>query len=677
VSAPAISNAEIAAVFAEMADLAQIAGGDEHRVRAFRRAARVLASLPHDAATLVRQNALDKVPGLGEGSVFRVKQILRTGTTDEHARLRAQLPPGLREMLEVNGLGASTVRRLWQHLKVASLEQLEWACRTGAVAKLPRMGDRTAERILKGIADHRIRVGRLPYASSRRMGERLAARMGDVAAVGRVMLTGSVRRGRDTIGDLDLLVASDDGLAVTSAFVTFPEVDQILVRGEGRASVRLRNGQQCDVRVVEPDCWGAGLHYFTGSQLHNIAVRSRALKVAGLKISDKGIFLRDTDHRLAPGHTEEEIFAAAKLPFIAPELRENTGEIEAAAEGRLPRLVTEADLRGDLHCHTRASDGSGSALDMALAAGALGLEYLAITDHSQSLTVARGLDERRLLAQQRHIRELEQQVGRLRLLAGVEVDILPDGRLDLDHAVLRGLDWVVASIHLGLEQSGAEQTERLLAAIRTGLVDCIGHPTGRRIGERSGAELDLERILVEAGRYGVIVELNGNPSRMDLPDVDARRAKELGVAVGLHTDAHAPEHLGRREFGLVTARRAWLEPRDISSCWPWAALADRRRDRLAQGGVAVHGWSPAPAHEIEPMAPAVAGHWPEPDSSPAVLIAAPEPEPDLAPRLRAPLDDALRERVESWLRAGGDPELEAALATLGPPMQAAFALLVG
>jgi len=678
-SGVALSNQEIAAIFQEMADLSQIAGGNPHRIRAFRRTARVLDTLPEPIPVLLGRGGLDRLPGIGEGSVVRIKQILRTGTCDEHRALRAKLPSGLREMLEVKGLGASTVRRLWQHLKVASLEQLEWACRTGQVAKLPRMGEKTTERILKGIADHRIRIGRLPYIRSRRMGERLVEQLADHPEVQRCQLTGSVRRGRATIGDLDVLVASDHGLAVASRFVTLPEVEQILVQGEGRASVRLTSGQQCDLRVVTEATWGAGLHYFTGSQLHNIAVRARALKQRGLKVSDKGIFVRDTENLVDPGTTEEAIFAAAALPWIPPELRENTGEIEEAAAGRLPRLVEASDLRGDLHCHTLASDGTGTAEAMARAAAALGHAYLAITDHTHSLSVARGLDEARLLAQQQHLREVEQRVGQLRVLSGTEVDILPDGRLDLDHDVLRGLDWVVASVHSAMNQSGAEITDRLIAAMRTGVVDCIGHPTGRRLDQRAGAELDLERLLEEARRLGVAVELNGNPYRMDLPDVDVRRAKQLGVPVCINTDAHSPEHLARREFGLVTARRGWLEPGDVLNCQPWSVIADRRRDRLRRQGFTVAVSRPEPRAYDEPTAPQPSPHWPE-ELSPAPSTEPPPAKDDggvdaLAERLVAPLDDELRQRVDDWLRNGGDDELEEALGRQGMPMQVAFVLL--
>jgi len=685
-TSPRRTNAELAAVFAEMADLSHIQGGNPHRIRAFRRTARVLENLPESAESLIGRAALHKVPGLGEGSVVRIKQILRTGTCDEHTKLRAQLPSGLRDLLEVKGIGASTARRLWQHLKIASIEQLEWACRTGQLERVPRMGQRTAEKLVRAIADHRLRVGRLPYADSRRMGERLVAGLADHPAVVQLKLTGSVRRGKATIGDLDILVASDDGLAVVSRFVTLPEVESILVHGEGRSSVRLTNRQQCDIRIVAPECWGAGLHYFSGSKLHNIAVRVRGLKKSGLKISDKGIFVRDTDQRVAPGTTEADIFAAAQLPWIPPELRENTGEIEAAEAGRLPDLVRAEQLQGDLHCHTLASDGRGTAEQMAQAAIALGHRYLAITDHTQSLAVARGLDERRLLAQRRHLAEVQDRVGALRLLAGTEVDILADGRLDIDHDVLRGQDWVVASIHSHLDQPGSEITDRLIAAIQTGLVDCIGHPTGRRLGHRAAAALDLDRLLSEARRFGVAIEVNGNPYRMDLPDVDARRAQQMGVLLAVNTDAHAPDHLARQEYGLVTARRGWLTARDVINAYPWQTLADRRRDRMRTGAVAVGGLpdaDPSDPYE-EPARPVAAVHWPEPADLPPSAESPPdEPAPvdeddvGLAERLDGkPLDDDLRQRIDDWLRHGGDEVLQEALAARGEPMQVAFALLL-
>jgi DNA polymerase (family X) len=692
-----LDNAEIAVVFVEMADLTHIVGGDPHRIRAFRRAARVIENLPVDVETAIRYGTFEKTPGIGPGTVRRAKQILRSGSCDDLRELRRRLPPGLRELLDVKGIGASSARRLWQHLKVGSVRDLEVAIRTGALQRVPRMGQRTAEKLMKALEDHKRRIGRVPFVEARRVGLRLLAGLEEHPEVQRVALAGSLRRGKATTRDLDILVASEDRAKAAARFVTLPEVDEVMIRGEGRAQVRLHNGQQADLRVLPPENWGAGLHYFTGSQLHNIAVRTRGLKVTGLKISDKGVFVRDTEILVHPGTDEVDVFTAARLPYIEPELRENTGEIEAAAAGRLPRLVSAADLRGDLHMHTVASDGKGSAEEMARAAAALGHAYVAITDHTKSLEVANGLDERRLLAQRRHLRELQDRVGEIRVAAGTEVDILADGSLDLDLDVLRGQDWVIASVHSAFEMTGEQMTRRLIAAMETGVVDCIGHPTGRRIGQRGGSELDWEALFGAARRLGVAVEVNGNPYRMDLPDVGCRRAHEMGVTVAVNTDAHAPKHLSYQEFGLVTARRGWLEPHDVLNTRPWEVIAELRRDRLRKRGVAVGAGGTEPEAAwvaVEAAGPAAVEHWPE-DAQTRSIVPEPELEPgeivgdevppppeeveDLAGALRAqPLDGILRARLDDWLRNGGDEPLEAALRTMGEnPMQTAFALLFG
>jgi DNA polymerase (family 10) len=675
---PRLENAEIAAIFAEMADLTHIVGGNEHRIRSFRRAARVIESLPENAETMIKYGTFERVPGVGEGTLRRTKQILLTGTCDDHRELRRQLPSGLRELLEVVGIWASTARRLWQHLKISSIDDLDLALRSGAVARLPRMGQRTAEKLMQSLVDYRQRRGRVPYVESLRIGSRMVSQLDGTPDVAKVALAGSVRRGKALIGDLDVLVGSDDAGRVAARFVTLPDVQDVLLRGEGRCQVRLGNGQQCDLRVIPPESFGAGMHYFTGSQLHNIAVRARALRVSGLKISDKGVFVRDTETMVHPGLREEDVFAAAKLPYIPPEIRENTGEIEAAEHGRLPRLVERSDLKGDLHMHTLASDGRGTAEQMVDAALALGHSYIAITDHTQSLEVANGLDERRLLAQAHHLEDLEQRVGRLRILRGTEVDILADGSLDIDLEVLQRLDWVIASVHSAFDMTGEHMTERLISAMETGVVDCIGHPTGRRLDQRTGSELDYDRLFQAARRCGVAVEVNGNPYRMDLPDVGCRRAKEMGVPIALNTDAHAPGHLARQEYGLVTARRGWLEPDDVLNTRPWTVLADLRADRFRSRSWVVpdRTWQPQVpiAEELLATAPPVAvDHWPDEDRTVATTDTADE----LAARLAArPVDAALANRLGNWLQSGQDPPLEEALRRLGEPMQVAFGLVL-
>ena len=678
-----MDNREIAAVFSEMADLLHIRGGDPHRIRSFRRTSRVIAALPEPAETMVKMGTLDKVPGLGPGSLRRTKQILRTGTCDDHRQLRAELPEGLRDMLDVKGLGASTIRLIWSHLRIGTIPELEHAARTGALLGLPRVGEGTVARILKGINDWKQRIGKVPFVEARRAGMAIVDALREAPEVDRVVLGGSVRRGKAEIGDLDVLVASDDGLAVTSRFLTLPYIAEVLLHGGGRASARLHSRQQIDVRVLPRENWGAGLHYFTGSALHNIAIRARGLKLTGVKISDKGIFVRDTENLINPGRLEEEIFHAVNLPFIPPELRENTGEIEAAAAGRLPRLITSEDLHGDLHMHTLASDGKGTAREMADAAVALGHRYIAITDHTKNLAVAHGLDESRLAAQVRHLRELEQEHGSIRILSGVEVDILRDGSLDIDLDLLRQLDWVVASVHSHFDMPGRDQTDRLIKAIETGVVDCIGHPSNRRIGHRKGSELDFGRLLTACARHGVALEVNGNPYRMDLPDVWCRQAKEAGVPVALNTDAHAPGHLKYQEYGLVTARRGWLEPKDVLNAHPSDVLTDRRRDRFRTKGISLAGLRiPESSATLYTGGATEAEHWPElapePTEDVPETVEPQEDDAQLLERLKAGVDDDLRQRIDDWMRNGGDPALEKALSELGEnPMQAAFNLLYG
>lgn len=667
-----LDNREIAAVFFEMADLLHIQGGDEYRIRAFKRSGRVIENLGEPLKSLIERNALQKVPGLGEGTVFRVKQILRSGSCDDLRRLKQTLPTGLREMLEIKGVGPRTVRIVWHHLKLGSVEELERAARRGDLAKLPRIGERTEEKILEGIAAWRLRVGRVPLQKARRTGDRIVQALRDVPEVVRATLGGSARRGKASVGDLDILVAADDGAPVIQAFTALPGVVDVLwgQGGDGRCSVRLESRQQVDLRIIPPENWGAGLHYFTGSQLHNIAIRARGNR-RGVKISEHGVFWRhDETQRITPAEEEEEIFHAVGLPWIAPELRENLGEIEAAEAGRLPELITERDLCGDLHMHTTASDGKGSLREMADAAIALGHAYIAITDHSKTLEVANGLDERRLVEQGGQIRAMEDRLGRIRLLRGIEVDILPDGELDLERSVLRDLDWVVASVHSDFDLPEDRMTERLLRVIDSGLVDCIGHPTGRMLGIRDGYRYDMEKVLHACLRAGVAMEVNGSPKRMDLDDVHARQCRELGVMVAIDTDSHAPDHLAFREYGVAVARRGWLERKDVLNAWPVDVLLDRRRDRLRRSGATI-GWAPltlSPAPSPRPDPVEVAPGRAVPTQTDALAAALADP---------ATLDDELLARTERWLTEGDDEALEDALRTLGDhPMQKAFELTV-
>jgi DNA polymerase (family 10) len=644
-----------------MAELLAIRGGDRHRVRAFHRVARVVANLPESVERMLTLGALAKVPGIGEGTLHRVKQILRRGTFDDLERLRAELPPGLREMVKLKGLGPSTVRQLHQRFRISTIDELERLALAGRLAELPRFGVDRIHAILREIEAWKGRRGKAPLVEARGVAETIAGELRDAGAV-EVAFGGSLRRWKPMIGDFDLLAAAEDPRPLVERFQSLPGVRTALSGGSAEASVRLESGRQSDLWVFPIESWGAGLHAFSGSKEHVVAVRTRAHRF-GLHVSEHGISNRADGRRLSPGRLEEEIFAAVGLPFIEPELRENLGEIQAAESGRLPALVTAEDLRGDLHMHTTASDGSGTALDMARAALELSYEYIAITDHSRSLAVARGLDERRLAAHVKEIRRLEQDLGRLHVLAGSEVDILPDGSLDYEPETLRRLDWVIASVHEHLDMDAERMTARVVRALETGLVDCLGHPTGRRLGRRDPYPLDLERIFDTARRLGVAVEANGDPYRMDLDGAGCRMAREWGVPVAIDTDSHSPAHLRRREFGLASARRGWLEKRHVLNAQPVEALRELRAERLRRQGLVVS--VPARTVVIEPR----------PAASAAVE---PGASADLVAKLESvPLGEDVRRRLKVYLETGEDPELVAALSEISAnPVQQAFNLLM-
>ncbi|MEM8963580.1 MAG: PHP domain-containing protein, partial [Acidobacteriota bacterium] len=427
---PQVHNHDVADLFREMADLLHIRGGEPHRVRAFQRVAQIVEALPQPVDKMIRFGTLQRTPNIGDGSVHRIKQILRTGTCDDLSRLRAQVPAGLRDLLSLKGLGPSSVRQLHQQLGIADLDQLELAAKDGRLRQLPRFGIDAVHGLLREIEVRRANRGKVPLVVALRAFEEIATRLRDVDGAVTVVPGGSCRRRREMIGDLDVLVESANPKPLIEAFMTLPSAREVLMRREDGGSIRLATLQQADLRVFAPETWGAGLHHFTGSKEHNVALRTRAGRL-GLHISENGISDRATDRRLSLARTEEEIYAAVGMPYIPPELREHRGEIEAALDGRLPRLITAEDLRGDLHMHSTDSDGEADARTMALTAAKLGFEYLAITDHSQTLEVAGGLDERRVLAQGEKLRKVESELDRIHVLWGIEVDILADGTLDL------------------------------------------------------------------------------------------------------------------------------------------------------------------------------------------------------------------------------------------------------
>jgi DNA polymerase (family 10) len=740
---PSLDNAEIAALFAEMADLMQIKGGDRHRIMAFRRVARILEALPRPAVELLQRGELGRVRGIGEGTIHRIKQMLRTRSCDDLEQLRRELPPGLRELIQIKGIGPTTIRNIYNRLGIRDLDELEYAAKSGAIEAIPRMGGSVSHKILAGIAAYRARRGKVPLIEAQRIGRRIVASLAELRQVQRIELAGSVRRGKAAIGDLDILVASVDTTPIAARFQTLPDVQAILLAGESRCSVRLRNGLQADLRLLPPQSFGAGLHYFTGSKAHNIEIRKRGTRL-GFKVGDKGVFRRTGDpateslqeNLVDPCPEELDVFRRVNLPWIPPELRENLGEIEAAERGRLPQLIVREQLLGDLHMHTHESDGSASIEAMAGRARALGLRYVAITDHSKAMHIARGLDEARLADQLARIRARGSEHEGVRVLAGIEVDILADGSLDLDPALLARLDFVVASVHRWTDMREAAMSDRVIRAIRSGVVDCIGHPTGRRPGKRDPFPIDLESVMMAAREFEVALECNGGPNRMDLGDVECRKCKERGVAIAINTDAHAPEHLGRFEYGLSMARRGWLGAGDVLNAMPVEQIVERRRRRLRDHGEAEWGVVPLVVQVPRALAPTPASEpgeahaWGELDDVPmAVEIAseraaadedareeaeldatlvpidvaasagegsegegsegevegsegeASEPDPDaiarLAERLQGDpeaIDEPLAERLAAWVTSGAeDPELAAALGRVSDnPLQAGF-----
>jgi DNA polymerase (family 10) len=559
-------NSKVAVIFHEMADMLDILGENPFRIRAFRRAAQAIENLPESVGAMAEKGTLTKVPGIGSGIAGRIDQILESGDCEDHATLRKEIGDGLLEMMRIEGVGPKTVKLVYNELNLQTVDQLEGAARDGHLARLPRMGEKSQAKILDAIAAYRRHSGRVLLGEALPQGMAIVEALKEHPAVERIDLAGSSRRRRETIGDLDVLVGSDDSTAVMDRFVTLDVVHDVMLRGDTKCSVHLESGLQVDLRVVRPESFGAALHYFTGSKMHNIAIRDRG-KRQGLRINEYGIYREDSQDSLG-GATEEEIFEAVGLPWIPPEIRENQGEIEAAETDQLPELIEDGDLLGDLHIHTDFTDGTASVSEMAEAAAALGMDYIAITDHSKALTVARGLDEERLAEQIKLVRQAEDEVGEIRILTGIEVDIMPDGRLDLEVEALAELDWVVASVHSHFNLTEDEQTARIIKAMETGVVDCIGHPSGRLLGQRDPYLTSLDRVIQAAARLGVALELNAFPDRLDLDAIHCRQAREVGVPVVISTDAHAPAHLAQRQFGIYTARRGWLEPEHVLNTRP-------------------------------------------------------------------------------------------------------------
>lgn len=556
-----VHNSDVATIFNKVADLLEIEGENQFRVRAYREAARTVSGHSKSVAEMVEDGEdLSELPGIGKDLASQIQEIVETGTLSRLQELEKQSQPELRELLGVPGLGRERIQELNEKLGVSNLQDLEEAAREHKIRELPGFGKKTEENILEGIEQGRKREGRTKLSVAEESARSLEEYLNGLEAVEEAAVAGSYRRRRDTVGDLDTVVCSEQNEEVMDRFVEYEDVEEVLSQGETRSSVVLRSGLQVDLRVVPRESYGTALLYFTGARAHHLALRDLALK-RDLKFSEYGLF-EDEENQIA-GETEEEVYEALGFLYIEPELRENRGELEAAQEGKLPDLVSLDDIRGNLHAHTSFTDGRNSLEEMAQAAKDRGYDYLAITDHSRRLTMTGGLDEKRLREQMKEIERLNDSLKGITLLKGIEVDILEDGSLDLPDEVLEELDLVVCSVHHKLNLSEKKQTERVLKALENPNVNVLAHPTGRMIGEREPYDLDIERVMDAAKENGCFLELNANPDRLDLNDIHCKMAKEMGVKLSIATDAHSISDLDNMRFGIGQARRGWLEKKDI------------------------------------------------------------------------------------------------------------------
>jgi DNA polymerase (family 10) len=563
-----MDNATMARLLAETADLLEIDGGDGFRIRSYRRAAEAAEQTTVDLVAASAETArLLEIPGIGKGMAANLQAIASTGTLPLRDELLGKYGAGLLELLKLPGMGPKTVALLWDAAKIGSIDQLAEAIEAGRLAGLPRMGDKQIEKLRKGIDDYRRSAGRFRIDVAEEAAQSISAYLKKFDGIERITPAGSLRRGRETAGDLDLLVtgpacAPEHTAAAVDYVAAYPGIQDMIAKGENKVSFHLSNGLQVDVRLLSSASYGAALQYFTGSKAHNVSLRQRALKM-GYTLSEWALARLDDDSVVAAA-TEEEIYAALGMDWMPAEMRENLGEIEVASRHALPRLIEKADLRGDVHMHTTATDGHNSIREMAEAALACGFEYIAITDHSKNLAMTNGLDEKRAIEHIERIREVDRQMaGRIRVFTGIEVDILADGALDLDDEVLAQMDVVIASVHTRLEQSREEMTARVLRAIENPYVRILGHPTGRLLLRREPFAIDLGPVLRRAAELGVAVEHNAAPERLDLNDRDLRLAKELGCKIVINSDSHDARNLGKMDYGVRQLRRAWLGPEDV------------------------------------------------------------------------------------------------------------------
>jgi len=560
-------------IFNQIADLLEIKDENPFRIRAYRKAARNIENLTEDVEELAGEDRLDGIPGVGKDLAGKIKEIVETGHLKYFDDLKKKTPAVLLEMMNISGIGPKTAKLLYNKLKLKSIDHLEKLARAHRISGLPGIQDKTEDNILKGIELLKKGKERMNLGTAVGVSSKFVGLLKKLPYVKKISLAGSLRRMKETVRDIDILITSTDPEKIMEIFVKSPDVGEVLAHGSTKSSIRTTEGIQVDVRVVDDKCYGAALVYFTGSKAHNIHIRRLANQM-GLKISEYGVFREKTDKWIA-GLKEEDVYKALKLPYIPPELREDTGEIECAKEKKLPDLPELEDIKGDFHAHSNWSDGVHPIKDMARFAMEKGYEYLAICDHTKSLSVAGGLNEKELIEQVREIRKINKRVKGFRLLAGTEVDILKDGSLDIKDEVLKELDIVVASVHSGFKQSKDQLTKRVVRAMQNRYTTIIAHPTGRLIGERAAYELDFDEVFKVAADTGTAMEINAFGNRLDLNDINARTAKDRGVMMAIGTDAHIGYQLDMMKLGVGVARRGWLEKKDLLNTLPLSLLQRR------------------------------------------------------------------------------------------------------
>lgn len=567
-------NQKVAETLYQIGEILAIKG-DRFRSRAYNMAAQRVTALTEDVGAIADRGELEEIPGVGKSIAMNIAEIIETGQSIILEELRNSLPKGVLQMIEVEGIGPKIAMRLNEELGITNLEELEQAAKAQKIRELKGFGAKKEENILKGITEYRNRSSRFLLGEVLSIIQGIVSYMSEIPEVRQVEVAGSARRMKETVGDLDVLVSSYDPEAVTERFVSMPPIVRVLGKGQTKSTVVLQNMLQVDLRVIPPESYGAALQYFTGSKEHNVKLRTIGVK-EGFKLNEYGLYRRDDDS-LVEAEDETKIYEALGMQWMPPELRENTGEIEAAMEGKLPNLVELEHVKSDLHIHTDYSHAIDPLEEMVKKAVDMDLEYLAITDHSQSLAIAQGLKDDRLLEQVGEVRRLDEEYPEIRLIAGTECDIKSDGSMDYSDDVLAQLDWVVASIHIGMQRDEETITNRILNAIHNPYTRVIGHPTGRLIQKRNPYAVNLDKIFETAAEQKVFMEINCSPSRLDLRDVDARRAKEAGVKISIGTDAHSVSQMEFLPLGIAVARRGWLEAADVVNTWSIEKVLEFRK----------------------------------------------------------------------------------------------------